>query len=274
MTQAAEEKQKRKEEKRLLAAHAKAGLSNEDGDSAPQEQMEVDPDELEVMGEDRLNVGSDGIASLSAKLVNKALKPRPKPVEVEEEDDEEEDDVPVLINHDLPNLKSALDSADVIVQVLDVRDPMSCRSQHLETLAKENGKKMLLVVNKIGTLSFRDVFSGKELDRPRLDACPREAVASWTAYLRSEYPALLFRSATAFLPAGPEQVNVKVKGKGKAKVTVPTDDAVGVDSVLECLGQWAQEKKNEVPLTVAVVGITNVSLTFSLWILAHRFIFR
>ena len=154
MTQAAEEKQKRKEEKRLLAAHAKAGLSNEDSDSAAQEPMEVDHDELEVTGKDRFNVGSDGIASLSAKLVNKALKPRPKPVEVEEEDEEEEDDVPVLINHDLPNLKSALDSADVIVQILDARDPMSCRSQHLETLAKENGKKMLLVVNKIGTLSF------------------------------------------------------------------------------------------------------------------------
>jgi nuclear GTP-binding protein len=161
LTQAAEEKQKRKEEKRLLAARAKAGLNNEDSDNAvsdagqPLKQMKVDHDDLEVTGKDRLNVGSDGIASLSAKLINKALKPRPKPVEVEEEDEEEEEnDVPVLINRDLPNLNSALDSADVVIQVLDARDPMSCRSQHLETLAKENGKKMLLVVNKIGTLSF------------------------------------------------------------------------------------------------------------------------
>lgn len=76
------------------------------------------------------------------------------------------------------------------------------------------------------------------------------------------------------MPAGLEQVNVKVKGKGKAKVTVPADDAVGVDSVLEVLGQWAEEKNKKMPLTVAVVGITNVSLTFSPCDLAHRFVFR
>jgi len=48
--------------------------------------------------------------------------------------------------------------------------------------------------------------------------------------------------------------------KAKAKAKIPTDDAVGRDSVLACLAQWAKEKKGSEPLAVAVVGVTNVSI--------------
>lgn len=89
------------------------------------------------------------------------------------------------------------------------------------------------------------------------DTCPRESLIAWTAQIRTQYPTVLFRSATASLPAGPELVN-QVKGKGKAKL--PTDDAVGANAVLSRLGQWAKEKKGGEPLTVAVVGVTNVRL--------------
>jgi len=74
-------------------------------------------------------------------------------------------------------------------------------------------------------------------------------------------PALMFRSATAFLPEGPtmqDPLIKKVKGKGKAKI--PIDDALGAESVLSCLSQWAKEKKGEEALTVAVVGVANVRL--------------
>ena len=48
----------------------------------------------------------------------------------------------------------------------------------------------------------------------------------------------------------------KVKGKGKARI--PIDDALGAEQVLNCLSQWAKEKKGEEALTVAVVGVANV----------------
>jgi nuclear GTP-binding protein len=73
---------------------------------------------------------------------------------VEDVDVELEEDIPILINHDLPNLRSVLDQADVILQVLDARDPLAFRSSHLEELAAAKpGRRTLLVLNKIGLLT-------------------------------------------------------------------------------------------------------------------------
>ena len=84
----------------------------------------------------------------------------------------------------------------------------------------------------------------------RSDACPKEAVEAWAATLRKEYPTILFRSASACLPAPAESV----KGKGKERA----DDAWGLEAVLALFKQWVNEKKDDKPLTVAVVGVTNV----------------
>lgn len=94
--------------------------------------------------------GFDGIASVDGKRLASAKTQR---MVVSVEDTEsEEDDVPILINPDLVNLKSVLDVADVILEVLDARDPLSFRSSHLEELASaQPGKRILLVMNKIGT---------------------------------------------------------------------------------------------------------------------------
>ncbi|KAJ7672876.1 hypothetical protein B0H17DRAFT_1083696 [Mycena rosella] len=220
---AAEEKQRKKDQKKTK----KADSDDEDAEDTVSESEAANANEMfaevKALG---LAQGFDGIASLSAKrLDNTKLKPREVPMEVEEV--EEEETVPVLINRDLPSLKAVLDEADVVLEVLDARDPLPFRSAHLEELASAKpGQRVLLVLNKI-------------------DTCPRESVASWAMYLRAHYPTLTFRSASSFLPAGPELV-IKEKGKGKAKV--PSSDALGADSVLE----WGK------PLCVAVVGFTNV----------------
>ncbi|KIM42789.1 hypothetical protein M413DRAFT_123683 [Hebeloma cylindrosporum] len=239
---AAEEKELKKAQKQRALAKARAiarGEPFEDSDAEDKDGDAEDGDDEEEgteKGKKDLNVGSESIASLSAKVVGTQLKPRPRPVaEVEEEDEEDEDEVPVLINRDLPNLKTVLEKADVVLEVLDGRDPLGFRSQHIENLGNELGKKVVLVVNKI-------------------DTCPREAVASWSSYLRRQHPTFLFRSATSFLPETP----VPQVKKGKAKAKIPTNDAVGGDSVLACLAQWAKEKTGDEPLVVAVVGVTNV----------------
>ncbi|KAJ6510235.1 GTP-binding protein [Mycena vitilis] len=234
---AAEEKQRRKEQKKTKKTANDSDAEDEEMEDAGSGDDNADEvfAEVKALG---LAQGFDGIASLSAKrLDNTKLKPREVPMEVEEEPEEEV--VPVLINPELPNLQAVLNEADVVVQVLDARDPLPFRSAHLEELAGARpGQRVLLVLNKI-------------------DTCPRESVASWTTYLRAQHPTLPFTVASAFLPAGPELI--KPKGKGKAKVSA--ENATGVDSVLECLGEWANQKKGDMPLCVAVVGFTNVGKT-------------
>jgi nuclear GTP-binding protein len=60
---------------------------------------------------------------------------------------------PLLLNPELPHLAAVLDRADVVIEVLDARDPLSYRSHALEArVASKEGQKLLLVLNKIGAL--------------------------------------------------------------------------------------------------------------------------
>jgi nuclear GTP-binding protein len=96
------------------------------------------------------------VANFGAKVVNKTIKSRPvleQEKGVEEAEEESEEEVPVLINRDLPTLQSVLEKADVVLEVVDARDPMLFRNEHVEQLAKDAGKKVLLVLNKIGECS-------------------------------------------------------------------------------------------------------------------------
>jgi len=108
--QAEEEKQRRKEEKKKQAATTQA----------------KDDVEAEVAG----------VSALAAP----AMKAPTAAMQI--------DDVPVLIDTTVPNLKAALDTAGVVVHVLDARDPLSFRSAFVERESKS--KKQVFVLNKIG----------------------------------------------------------------------------------------------------------------------------
>ncbi|KAJ3571666.1 hypothetical protein NP233_g3595 [Leucocoprinus birnbaumii] len=233
--QAVEEKEKRKEEKRLARQQTKADSKQTEDHEEGISGEEVDESSSSTTKRN-LDVGVDAIASLSAKLINPKLTTKEKQPKQTQVVDNDEEEAPVLVNRDLPNLKTVLDGSDVLLEVLDARDPLPFRSASLEKAME--GKKILLVVNKI-------------------DLCPRETLSSWLTYLRRDHPSFLFRSATAFLPAALE-ASTPVQGKGKGKASFPKNDALGSEAILSQLSSWAAEKEKEGgTLRVAVTGLAN-----------------
>lgn len=189
----------------------------------------------------------DGIGSIKGKATT---QPNGHTKKAAKEDVDMKEVVPLLINRDFRNLQDVLDQADVVIQLLDSRDPLTFRSSHLEELvATKPGQKLLLVMNKIDTI-------------------PRETLSSWLAYLRTQHPTLPFRSSSAFLPAPVEQAT-KTKGKEKGKEKVSLADALGASSIRTYLSQLAKEKNGDAPLVVAVTGLTNVSIDVPFRLYTH-----
>jgi len=75
-------------------------------------------------------------------------------------------------------LYKVIDSSDVVIQVLDARDPMGTRSLHIEKYMKteKTHKHLILVLNKV-------------------DLVPTWVTQKWVALLSSEYPTVAFHAS-------------------------------------------------------------------------------
>jgi len=75
--------------------------------------------------------------------------------------------------------RKVVEAADVIVQVLDARDPLGCRCPQLEEIVMASGrnKRLVLLLNKV-------------------DLVPKDIVQKWLKYLRNEFPAVAFKAST------------------------------------------------------------------------------
>jgi len=103
-------------------------------------------------------------------------------------DAQEEEEEMTKENHAKTKEKSAkayfkeftkvVEAADVILQVLDARDPLGTRSVEVEKMVKEDkGKRVVLVLNKA-------------------DLVPKENLEAWLKYLQRELPTMAFKSST------------------------------------------------------------------------------
>lgn len=125
--------------------------------------------------------------------------------------------------------KSVLESADIILYVLDARDPDATRSRDIERqvrAADKGEKRLILILNKI-------------------DLVPPPVLKAWLTYLRRSFPTLPLRAST---PAA----NAKTFDH-KALTLKATSE-----TLLRALKTYAQGKHMKGSTTVGVIGYPNV----------------
>ncbi|XP_078470601.1 guanine nucleotide-binding protein-like 3 isoform X1 [Lampetra planeri] len=85
---------------------------------------------------------------------------------------------PEALNKRLLNeLHKVLGLADVVLLVLDARDPLGCRCPQLEQTVLEAGKPLVFLLNKI-------------------DLVPKDSAEKWLGFLGREHPTVLFKCST------------------------------------------------------------------------------
>ncbi|KIO30960.1 hypothetical protein M407DRAFT_20083, partial [Tulasnella calospora MUT 4182] len=162
---------------------------------------------------------------------------------------DEDEEAPELLDPDFPDLDATINKADLVIQVLDSRDPLSYRVPSFEKTLADRGKKLVFVLNKT-------------------ELVPREAVSAWLSHLRLEHPTFPFKPSTGFLTS----ISIPVTPKGKEKA--PLDDGLGATALLECITTLAKEKKASdgtiPPFVVAFVGMANTGKSAIINSLLHE----
>ncbi|KAK2873970.1 hypothetical protein Q8A67_021123 [Cirrhinus molitorella] len=136
-------------------------------------------------------------------------------------------------------LNKVIEESDVIVEVLDARDPLGCRCPQLEeTVLKHEGKKKLLfILNKI-------------------DLVPKDNLEKWLRYLEAECPTFLFKAAMQLKDRTVQEKNKKVVNAVLDHSRAAS--SFGRDSFLQTLTNLANKKEAKTTLKVGVVGFPNV----------------
>lgn len=160
--QAAEAKARRKEEKKNLRAQQKlasAPEANGRGGGGDDGGSDGQGDNDNAEDEDGHFVGVATLGgptkSSPSKSMSMSMSGAGVPVVAASAGAKDGDGAPLLLNSDLPHLAAVLDKADVVIEVLDARDPLAHRSSALEARVKsKEGQKLLLVLNKIGACAL------------------------------------------------------------------------------------------------------------------------
>ncbi|XP_071495295.1 guanine nucleotide-binding protein-like 3 homolog [Diadema antillarum] len=135
--------------------------------------------------------------------------------------------------------KKVLEASDVIVEVLDARDPIGSRCVQLEqaVMASGTNKKLVLLLNKI-------------------DLVPREIVEKWLRHLRNEFPAVAFKATTQTQKSNLSQSKVPVSVSSSD--LLQSSQCLGADALLKLLGNYCRNADIKTSITVGIVGFPNV----------------
>jgi len=135
--------------------------------------------------------------------------------------------------------KKVLDNADVVLEVLDARDPLGCRTKRIEQDILESGvdKKIILILNKI-------------------DLVPKDVVNDWLKYLRNEYPTIAFKSSTQNQRSNLGQLNISSEIASESILN--SSECIGADNLIKLLKNYCRNANIKTSITVGVIGFPNV----------------
>uniref|UniRef100_A0ABI8ACV6 Guanine nucleotide-binding protein-like 3 n=1 Tax=Felis catus TaxID=9685 RepID=A0ABI8ACV6_FELCA len=131
-------------------------------------------------------------------------------------------------------LKKVIEASDVVLEVLDARDPLGCRCPQVEEAIVQGGqKKLVLVLNKS-------------------DLVPKENLENWLNYLKKELPTVVFRASTNLKDKGKIIKHLKLKKRAPFKNEV----CVGKEGLWKLLRSFQETYSKAI--RVGVIGFPNV----------------
>lgn len=135
-------------------------------------------------------------------------------------------------------LRKVLRAADVIVEVLDARDPGACRCTALEREVTSSGKRLILLLNKI-------------------DLVPREAVDAWVKHLQRSHPAIAFKACHG---GAHRATHAMTSASGASDGLLRSTHAVvGAEDLMQLLKNYSRQSGTRMKghISVGVVGYPN-----------------
>ncbi|KAK4731796.1 hypothetical protein R3W88_024784 [Solanum pinnatisectum] len=138
-------------------------------------------------------------------------------------------------------LVKVIDASDVILEVLDARDPLGTRCLDMEKMVMRAGpeKHLVLLLNKI-------------------DLIPREAAEKWLKYLREELPTVAFKCSTQEQKSNLGWKPSSKAGKSKTSNLLQTSDCLGAETLIKLLKNYSRSHEIKKSITVGVIGLPNV----------------
>ncbi|KAM4612495.1 guanine nucleotide-binding protein-like 3 [Polymixia lowei] len=138
-------------------------------------------------------------------------------------------------------LNKVIDASDVLLEVLDARDPLGCRCPQLEeaVLQREGNKKLVFVLNKI-------------------DLVPKENVERWIRCLQREFPVVAFKASMQLQDKTVQEKKRRIVSSNEVLDKSRAAACFGKTGLLDLLGTYVASTQSEDSLKVGVVGFPNV----------------
>lgn len=123
-------------------------------------------------------------------------------------------------------LRKVIEASDVVLEILDARDPQGYRVKDVEQQVLQAGKRIIVVLNKA-------------------DLVPSAVVDGWMRSIQREFPCVAFTSSSS-------------RDKAAAGGTEHQQPAKGADDLLQLLKNYCRNQNIKTSIAVGVIGYPNV----------------